>query len=404
MSPGDNMCGPPPLFPLGGCPTLTYTVYHLHGLALIKPPLRTTPSIKSEYFFSLLMLRNKKIYTKQIRGRPSPHVPQHQHNNMTAPQVLDFLEQHASTSVAASALHGGTFTLPLKLFIASATDKDRSTVPSLAFLIVHTDNNTGKKTKTIFDLGLRRETENYIAPIRQHLTTRQPLDTSLDVRQSLLNGGVHPQDISNVIVSHVHWDHTGTPADYPEAQFWVGSGALDVLANGLGGHLGHQHFESELFSGVDVKEFPSPPRDSDAAGNDKGEEGGWQKVGDFLLYDFMGDGSIYIVDSPGHLPGHVNLLARLGPKRWIYLVGDACHDRRLLTGEEGIAEWQDAEGRFCCIHTDKKQAEATLKKIRELQAAAAKQEGFALEVILAHAMDWAEANKGAFLPGVISSS
>lgn len=323
--------------------------------------------------------------------------------------TLEYLEQHARATVTASALHGGTFTLPLKLFLASATDKDRSTVPSLSFLIVHhgDDGETtsqGGKTNLIFDLGLRRETDNYIAPIRQHLTTRQPLDTSLDVRQSLLNGGLQPGDISDVILSHVHWDHTGTPADYPQAQFWVGSGALGVLANGLGGHLGHQHFESELFSGLRVQEFPRPPGAlGDLVQDDDDQRAGWKKAGSLLsLYDFFGDGSVYVVDAPGHLPGHVNLLARLGPRRWVYLVGDACHDRRLLSWEEDIAEWQDGEGRFCCIHTDKKQAEATLATIRDLQAAAEQSGIVSLEVILAHAMDWAEANPGAFLPGTMS--
>lgn len=320
-----------------------------------------------------------------------------------AKETLEYLEQHAKTTVTVSALHGGTFTLPLKLFIASATDKDRSTVPSLCFFIVHADETSGKKTNIVFDLGLRRETENYIAPIRQHLTTRQPLDTSLDVRQSLINGGVQPQDVSNVIVSHVHWDHTGTPADYPQAQFWVGSGALAVLAHGLGGHAGHQHFEKDLFAGLRVKEFPSPSTPEEEEGEeDVTTTTGWKKAGAFSLYDFTGDGAVYVVDAPGHLPGHVNLLARLGPRRWVYLVGDACHDRRLLTGEEGIAEWRDEGGRACCIHTDKAQAEATLARIRVLQAAA-EQGGVSLEVILAHAADWAEANPGAFLPGKISS-
>lgn len=333
--------------------------------------------------------------------------------------TLEYLEQHARATVTASALHGGTFTLPLKVFLASATDKDRSTVPSLSFLIVH--QGGGKVTNLIFDLGLRRETEHYTAPIRHHLATRQPLDTSLDVRQSLRHGGVQPDDVSDVIVSHVHWDHTGTPADYPQAQFWVGRGALGVLAGGLGGHLGHQHFESELFSGLRVKEFPSPlqaggvlgGQQDDAAataaaaassdGLDQKATRGWNKAQGTLLslYDFFGDGSVYVVDAPGHLPGHVNLVARLAPRRWVYLAGDACHDRRLLTGEEGIAEWQDAEGRSCCIHTDKQQAEATLAMIRDLQAAAEQSGIVSLEVILAHAMDWAEANPGAFLPGTI---
>lgn len=318
-----------------------------------------------------------------------------------AKETLDYLEQHASATVTVSALHGGTFTLPLKVFLASATDKDRSTVPSLSFLVVHsgggtTDDNR-KTRKLVFDLGLRRETDQYIAPIRQHLTTRQPLDASRDVRRSLLDGGVPPAAIADVIVSHVHWDHTGTPADYPQARFWVGRGALGVLAHGLGGHLGHQHFERDLFLGLDVREFPSPEE----------EDRGWKKVGTLSLYDFFGDGSAYVVDAPGHLPGHVNLLARLAPRRWVWLAGDACHDRRLLTGADAIAEWQDGAGRSCCIHTDKQQAEATLAGIRDLQQAAQELqdgsvgEGFSLEVILAHARDWAEANPGAFLPGTI---
>lgn len=311
-----------------------------------------------------------------------------------ATEALKQLEQKATTKVTASALHGGTFTLPLKLFISDATDTDRSLVPSLSFLLVHQAAGGGERTNIVFDLGLRRDTDGYIPPIRNHLYTRQPLDTLPDVRQSLLDGGMQIAEISNIIISHVHWDHTGTPADYPDAQFWVGSGALDVLENGLGGHLGHQHFESKLFEGLNAREFPSPP------GKDAKAAAGWQKLGDLWVHDFMGDGSIYVVDAPGHLPGHVNLLARIGEKRWIYLVGDACHDQRLLTGEKEIAEWQDAKGRFCCIHTDKKEAEATLAKIRDLQAAADKV-GLHLEVILAHSMDWAKANPQAFLPGTI---
>lgn len=313
-----------------------------------------------------------------------------------AAQALDQLEKKAQGTVTISALHGGTFTLPLKLFIADAQETDRSLVPSLAFLLVHQDQS-GHRTNIVFDLGLRRETDDYIPPIRDHLHSRQPVNTLPDVRQSLAEGGVRPADVSQIIISHVHWDHTGTPADYPQAQFWVGGGALDVLEHGLGGHLGHQHFESKLFHGLNVEEFPGVPRDASGGG------GGWDKVGDFWMRDFRGDGTIYVVDAPGHLPGHVNLLARMGRERWVYLVGDACHDRRLLTGEKEIAEWTDPGGRSCCIHTDKKEAEATLARIRDLQAAAGRT-GFHLEVILAHSMEWSDANRGAFLPGAIASS
>lgn len=309
-----------------------------------------------------------------------------------AHSVLETLEERAANTVKVSALHGGTFTLPLNVFISDALETDRSLVPSLSFLLVH-DDGRGERTNILFDLGLRRNVDDYIVPVRDHIKFRQPMITLPDVRQTLVDGGLDPSDIKHVIISHVHWDHTGTPADYPQAQFWVGSGALNVLENGLGSHMSHSHFESELFSGLHVEEFPKPPVD--------GEKGdGWEKLGNFWVYDFKGDGSIWVVDAPGHLPGHVNLLARLEQKRWIYLVGDACHDRRLLTGEKEIAEWKDTEGRLCCIHANKKDAEATLARIRDLQAAA-DHSGFKLEVILAHGMDWAKAHPEAFLPGSV---
>lgn len=117
-----------------------------------------------------------------------------------ATQALKSWEERASTTVKASALHGGTFTLPLKLFISDALETDRSLVPSLSFLLVHQDSN-GQRTNIVFDLGLRRDTQDYIPPIRDHLQTRQPMKTLPDVRQTLLDGGVQPLDITHVIIS-----------------------------------------------------------------------------------------------------------------------------------------------------------------------------------------------------------
>ncbi|KAK6000395.1 hypothetical protein QM012_003641 [Aureobasidium pullulans] len=102
-------------------------------------------------------------------------------------------------------------------------------------------------------------------------------------------------------------------------------------------------------------------------------------------YDLFGDGSLLIVDSPGHLPGHINLLARTGQDQLVYLAGDAFHDRRLLTGEKDIGTWHDAEGHVCCIHTDKEAAFATIRRIRELEAQG-------VEVIAAHDPNWEKMN------------
>jgi glyoxylase-like metal-dependent hydrolase (beta-lactamase superfamily II) len=107
--------------------------------------------------------------------------------------------------------------------------------------------------------------------------------------------------------------------------------------------------------------------------------------------DLFNDGSVYIVNAPGHLPGHVNILARTSEGRQVYLGGDACHDRRLLTGEKEIGEWNDVHGQVCCIHADRKAAEATIARIKELE-----KDG--VEIIFAHDVEWENnpANKKRF--------
>lgn len=110
--------------------------------------------------------------------------------------------------------------------------------------------------------------------------------------------------------------------------------------------------------------------------------------------DVFGDGSLLVVNAPGHLPGHINLLARCSDGHQVYMAGDACHDRRLLTGEKSIGEWDDAHGQICCIHADRKQAEETIQRIRVLE-----QEG--VEIIFAHDVEWENdvSNRSRFFGG-----
>ncbi len=108
------------------------------------------------------------------------------------------------------------------------------------------------------------------------------------------------------------------------------------------------------------------------------------------MLDLFGDGTIYLVDAPGHLPGHINVLAHTnhseGGSKWVYLAGDACHDRRIMRREKEIGEWYDSHGYRCCIHADRSRAEETIQRIRDLESRG-------VEVILAHDVEW-ESNEG----------
>ncbi|KAF1972733.1 hypothetical protein BU23DRAFT_467360 [Bimuria novae-zelandiae CBS 107.79] len=313
-------------------------------------------------------------------------------------------------TVSIHALSAGHFTLPEYQFVHPVSRDARKNVPSLAFLIQHRDLRTGKQTRIVFDLGLRRDINKYAPAIQKHTATRQPMTTDPDIVKSLARGCLTPEDIDYVLYSHaivaycrqIHWDHIGEPRDFPTSTFIVGHGA-SVLLNGTSSALrgSHSFFESDLLPEGRTVELSQPSSHLDAT-NISDTAGGEAKLNlsrPWKPYkhlphtlDVFNDGSLLIVDAPGHLPGHINVLARISESQQVYLGGDACHDRRLLTGEKQIGEWNDAEGQVCCIHADRKSAEGTIERIRQLE-----KEG--VEIIFAHDVEWENnpANKGRFL-------
>lgn len=49
------------------------------------------------------------------------------------------------------------------------------------------------------------------------------------------------------------------------------------------------------------------------------------KLGNFLAHDFFGDGSFYLLDTPGHAIGHMCGFARTTPTTFVFMGGDICH-------------------------------------------------------------------------------
>jgi glyoxylase-like metal-dependent hydrolase (beta-lactamase superfamily II) len=107
-------------------------------------------------------------------------------------------DQSAVATVSVHALSCGHFTLPEHQFVKPSDLEARRTVPSLAFLIQH-KNQTGRVTRILFDLGLRRDLK--------HTENRRPIETNPDVVQNLARGGLRPDDIDYIIYSHVCSTH-----------------------------------------------------------------------------------------------------------------------------------------------------------------------------------------------------
>ncbi len=334
--------------------------------------------------------------------------------------------------VTVSALDAGHLTLPERLFVTEADPEKRPTVPSLSFLVQHAPSGT----RLVFDLGVKRDISGYTEAQRAHIAQRQPVITDPDCAASLraARGGVGGEgpapldparDIDVVVLSHVHWDHVGTPSDFTSAAFVVGAGTLDVLKNGAG-----PLYPAALFNDdelpvprcVELPPAPSwpytadypPPRPTATPAEERARllpaaarEWAWQPLslgGGFVLpdtLDFFGDGSLFVVDSPGHLYGHVNLLARLGPRRYAYLGGDCCHDPRILEGERGIAMYDDGTGRLRSVHVDTAAATATVARIKEFVDSARAAGDLDVEVVVAHDSTWRERNRHRFWPGTL---
>lgn len=315
-------------------------------------------------------------------------------------------------SVTVHALSAGHLTLPEAFFITPLDDHSaRSTVPSLSFLIQHTSQETGKTTRIVFDLGIRKRITDYAEPIYKHTRTRQPLSGEPDTISSLGQGGLSPDDIDLVMFSHLHWDHIGTPSDYPQSTYVIGPGAMSLVNGEKSPSNGsHSHFEEGLLPAertIELHDTNTATREYNHLDPKTSElislfTKPWTSKAPFEdAMDIFNDGSVYIVSAPGHLDGHINLLCRLDSRKYVYLAGDACHDRRLLTGDKDIATWTDPAfpGRVCCIHSDREAAKRTLGTIRT--AMEDSMELGEVEVVLAHDAAWEKDAKGRgrFFPG-----
>lgn len=122
----------------------------------------------------------------------------------------------------------------------------------------------------------------------------------------------------------------------------------------------------------------------------------WQEISTLPnAIDFFGDGSFYLVDSPGHLRGHINALMRVDPGKWVYLGGDCCHDPRILTGEKGIATYDDGHGGMRSVHSDLPKAQKTIETIKRFLEINGNDK---VEWVVAHDLGWATDNQDRFFP------
>lgn len=135
--------------------------------------------------------------------------------------------------------------------------------------------------------------------------------------------GLSPADVTAVAVSHTHPDHIGNVELFPKAMLYV------------------QKAEYE---------WPGPnntPRF-------KPEHPVTKVEGDL---DVFGDGSVTIISTPGHTPGHQSLMVRLPRSGVVVLSGDAVHFQ---------SNWDNR--RVPAINVDKDATRASMQRIADIMS------------------------------------
>jgi len=184
----------------------------------------------------------------------------------------------------------GTFQTPLTFFLGG-TDTRMITAPIPAFLIRHAD-----KGLALFDTGLghryKKDMEFHLAPDQVGFTFREHDEFAARLKVA----DVDPADVRWVINSHFHSDHCGGNASFPNATVVV------------------QRREKEFAFAAEGSPI------YDRADFDTGQP--------FLLidgeHDLFGDGSLILMPTYGHTPGHQSARVRL-PTGDVVLTSDCCY-------------------------------------------------------------------------------
>lgn len=128
-------------------------------------------------------------------------------------------------------------------------------------------------------------------------------DPGQDARSQLQARGIDPETIRDVIVSHFHPEHVGAAEEFPNAR---------IVAD-----------RREIEHGIESPDYNYVRREYDGIKK-------WMRL-DFAgapafgpfdgAVDLIGDGSVLVLSTPGHTPGHVSVLLNL-PEGPVLLTGD----------------------------------------------------------------------------------
>ena len=156
------------------------------------------------------------------------------------------------------------------------------------------------------------------------------------VTDQLADIGLKPNDIGRVALSHTHGDHIGNVSLFPNSTIVMQRAEY----NWIHSPDGPNDNVNQLMALA--RKLLGTPKNLELIDGDS---------------DVFGDGSVTLVSTPGHTPGHQSLLLHLKRSGFIILSGDVAHSEENF--EKDIVP---------SLNTDRAQSIASMERVRQLMA------------------------------------
>jgi len=148
--------------------------------------------------------------------------------------------------------------------------------------------------------------------------------------------GLKPGDITHVAISHTHGDHIGNMGLFPASTILMQRAEYDWINSGNGSNDNVNQLMAL------ARQLLGTPKNLRLIDGDA---------------DVFGDGSVTLVSTPGHTPGHQSLLVHLKNSGFIILSGDVVHTEENF--KKDIVP---------SLNTNKEESVASMGKIRHMIA------------------------------------
>jgi glyoxylase-like metal-dependent hydrolase (beta-lactamase superfamily II) len=190
-----------------------------------------------------------------------------------------------------------------------------------------------KKILFVFSCYLIKHGDEYMLWDTGHAMTMPDVAPKVSLVDQLAKGNLKPDQIKYVGISHYHADHTGQVASFPKATLLIGAKEWEAITS------------PKPAQGVNYKPFEGWIK-----GDNKVEPQPLDK-------DVFGDGSVIMLRTPGHTPGHSSLLVKVSQKGPVILTGDAVHFR----------ENYDSDG-VPAFNYDRAETLASIERLKKIAA------------------------------------